>query len=118
VDDLHLRPATDPAAPSDPPSWWHRGHPVFVPLTGFFSGLVLVLLVPGLFAALLGSFLEPHTTTDLFPLVLVALAVPAVLVARERTRRFGLYFVLGMATSAVVVSGVAVAVWWLLSSTS
>src|SRR4051794_1747784 len=78
------------------PDWWHRDHPVFTPLSGFFAGLAFTLVVPGLFAALLESFFAPHTATDLFPVVLVALVVPIVLVARRQSRRFGLYFVLGM----------------------
>jgi hypothetical protein len=96
------------------PDWWHRDHPVFVPLTGFFSGLAFTLLVPGLYAALLETTFDQHTVSDLFPFVLVALAVPLVLLARERTRRLGLYFLLGMATTAAVVLGVGALVLWLM----
>ncbi|MFT4287235.1 hypothetical protein [Nocardioides sp.] len=88
------------------PDWWHREHPVFTPLTGFFSGLAFVLLVPALFAGLLEATLPRHTVQDLFPLVLLALVVPIALVARHHSRRFGLYFALGMAATAVVVLGV------------
>ena len=31
------------------PSWWHRDHPTFAALTGFFTGLLFVALVPALF---------------------------------------------------------------------
>lgn len=96
------------------PDWWHRDHPVFTPLTGFFSGLAFMLLVPGIFAALLESVFSQHTVADLFPFVLVTLVVPVVLVVRERTRRLGLYFVLGMATTAVVVLGVGALVLWVM----
>jgi hypothetical protein len=96
------------------PDWWHRDHPVFTPLSGFFSGLAFMLLVPGLFAALLETVFSQHTVTDLFPFVLVALVVPIVLVVRERTRRFGLYFVLGMVATAIVVLGVGALVLWVL----
>jgi hypothetical protein len=99
------------------PSWWHRDHPVFTPLTGFFAGLAFMLLVPGLFAALLESVFSQHTVADLFPFVLVMLAVPLVLVMRHETRRFGLYFVLGMVTTAVVVLGVGgLVLWWMVHS--
>ncbi|MDH2416879.1 hypothetical protein [Nocardioides sp. CER19] len=103
---------------NDGPDWWHRDHPVFTPLSGFFSGLAFTLVVPGLFAALLESFLAQHTVTDLFPVVLVALVVPIVLVARRQSRRFGLYFVLGMVATALVVVGVGALVVWILTSTA
>ncbi len=88
------------------PDWWHRDHPVFTPLTGFFSGLVFVALVPAGFAGLLEALLPRHTVHDVFPLVLLMLVVPIVLVARQRTRRFGLYFGFGMVATAAVVIGV------------
>lgn len=121
---LHTRPATDGVELTDQltdqpqPDWWHREHPVFVPLTGFFSGLAFMLLVPGLFAALLEALFPLHTVSDLFPFVLVALVVPVVLVAGPRTRRFGLFFVLGMAATAAVVLGVGAAVLWLMTATA
>jgi hypothetical protein len=102
------------ATPHVGPSWWHRDHPVFTPLTGFFSGLAFTLLVPGLYAALLESVFAQHTVTDLFPLVAVAVAVPVVLLARGSTRRFGLYFLLGMAATAAVVLGVGALVLWVM----
>lgn len=117
---IQLRPHAaegeiDPAAPREP-SWWHRDHPVFTPLTGFFTGLAFTLLVPGLYAALLESLFARHTVADLFPLGLVGLAVPVVLLARRATRRFGLFFALGMVTTALVVVGVGGLVLWLMMS--
>jgi hypothetical protein len=96
------------------PDWWHRDHPVFVPLTGFFSGLAFTLVVPGLFAGLLETAFDQHTVSDLFPFVLVTLVVPIVLLVRERTRRLGLYFLLGMVTTAAVVLGVGALVLWVM----
>jgi hypothetical protein len=96
------------------PDWWHRDHPVFTPLVGFFSGLAFMLLVPGLFAALLESVFSQHTVRDLFPFVLVMLVVPTVLLVRARTRRVGLYFLLGMVTTAAVVLGVGSLVLWVM----
>ena len=99
------------------PDWWHRDHPTFTPLAGFFSGTAFVVLVPGLFAALLEAFFDPDTVRDLFPFVLVALVVPVVLVARPHTRRYGSYFWLGMVATAVVVLGVAALVLRVMMAT-
>jgi hypothetical protein len=107
-----------PAQPGadEPPeatlSWRDRRHPTFTALTGFFTGLAAVILVPGVFAAVLGWFFDYGTADALFPLVLVTLLVPLVLVAVPRTRRFGLYMLLGIVVTAVVVAGVGGAVIW------
>jgi len=105
---------TAEAAPSDErqPDWWHRDHPTFTALTGFFAGLAFVIVVPGLFAAILGWIFEYDTAESLFPYVLVMLVVPIVLVIVPRTRRFGKYMLIGMATTALVVLGVAALVLW------
>jgi 4-amino-4-deoxy-L-arabinose transferase-like glycosyltransferase len=96
------------------PSWWHRDHPTFTALTGFFTGLVVVIVVPGAFAAILRALFDYDTAEDLFPFVLVILAVPIVLIAVPRTRRFGKYMLLGMLATAAVVIGVAALVVWIL----
>ncbi|GHJ58028.1 hypothetical protein NOK12_05470 [Nocardioides sp. OK12] len=98
------------------PSWWHRDHPVFTPLSGFFSGLLFVLLVPSVYAAVLNAVTDDETATDLFPFVLVALAVPLGLVVAPHTRRFGRYMLFGVVSTAVVVLGVAALVVWVLVS--
>src|SRR5262245_36044865 len=72
------------------PSWWHRDHPTFNALTGFFTGLGFVIVIPGLFAAILGWIFEYHTAEKLFPFVLVTLVVPIGLAVVPRTRRFGI----------------------------
>ena len=96
------------------PDWWHRDHPTFTALTGFFTGLAFVILVPGLFAGLLHLLVDDETAKSLFPLVLVALAVPLGLVAVSRTRRFGVYMLIGMVVTALVVVGVAALVLWVM----
>jgi hypothetical protein len=96
--------AQEPATQRD---WWHRDHPTFAALTGFFSGMLFVTVVPGGFAALLRLLFDYDTASRLFPVVAVALVVPTALVANARTRRFGLHFVLGMVLTALVVLGVA-----------
>ena len=40
------------------PDWWHRDHPVFTPITGFFTGLLFVALVPAGFLAGAGLLLR------------------------------------------------------------
>ncbi len=99
------------------PSWWHRDHPTFTSLVGFFTGLLVVIVVPGTFAAVLRAVFDYDTAEELFPFVLVVLAVPLALIAVPRTRRFGRYMLLGMLTTAVVVLGVAALVVWILIKT-
>ena len=96
--------------------WWHRDHPVFTALTGFFAGLVYVALVPAAYVGLLRLLLSDETAEALFPFVLVTLAVPIGLVITERTRRFGKYMLFGAVLCAVVVVGVATLVLWLLAT--
>jgi 4-amino-4-deoxy-L-arabinose transferase-like glycosyltransferase len=105
--------ADDGGAPEQrQPDWWHRDHPTFTALTGFFTGLAFVIVVPGLFAAILGLLFAYDRAEALFPYVLVTLAIPVGLVIAPRTRRFGLYMVIGMLTTALVVAGVTVLVLW------
>ena len=94
--------------------WWHRDHPVFASLAGFFTGLVFVVVVPGAYAALLASMVDTESAEDLFPFVLVALAVPIALLVHPHTRRFGRYMLLGIVSTALVVGGVAALVLWFL----
>ena len=61
------------------PSWWHRSHPTFAGLVGFFTGVAYVIVVPGVYAALLGLLVSDATAQKLFPLVLVALVIPIAL---------------------------------------
>ena len=104
-------PLADAGAPRD---WWHRDHPTFTALTGFFSGLAFVVLVPAVFAGLLSFAFDDDTANDLFPFVLLGLAVPLGLIAGERTRRFGGYMLIGMVVTALIVGGVAGLVIWLM----
>jgi hypothetical protein len=106
------RPAAEEA--ERPPDWWHRSHPTFTALTGFFTGLIYVVLVPAVFVGLLHLVADDETTNDLFPLVLLSLGVPFGLMSSHRTRRFGGYMLLGMAVTAVVVLGVAGLVIWFM----
>lgn len=94
-------------SPGGQVDWWHRDHPTFTALTGFFSGMLFVTVIPGGFAALLRLLFAYNTAEELFPFVLVTLVVPITLLSVPRTRRYGIYFVIGMALTALVVIGVA-----------
>jgi len=108
--------AADDTKPA--PSWWHRDHPTFTALSGFFTGLLVVIIVPGGFAAVLRAVFDYETAEELFPFVLVTLAVPIGLMVPPRTRRFGGYMLLGMLATAAVVLGVAALVVWILILTN
>lgn len=102
--------ATSEAATEDgaePRDWWHRDHPTFTALSGFFSGMLFVTAVPGAFAALLRLLLPYERAEELFPLVLLTLIVPLGLLAYKPTRRFAGYLLIGMVLTALVVLGVA-----------
>lgn len=103
--------------PTRAPSWWHRDHPVFTSLSGFFTGLLFIILVPGVYAAVLSLMVESERAEELFPLVLIALALPVTLAIVPRTRRFGRYMLLGIVTTGVVVLATAAIVLWVLYST-
>jgi len=113
TESTHTETSADPAATTSSgssgrkPDWWHRDHPTFTALTGFFSGMLFVTVVPGGFASVLRLLFDYHTAEELFPFVLVALVVPIALLGVPRTRRFGIYFAIGMVLTALVVIGVA-----------
>jgi hypothetical protein len=96
------------------PSWWHRDHPTFAALSGFFSGLLFVLLVPAVFVGVLSLLFDYDRVEELFPLVLVTLIVPLALVLAPRSRRFGIYMWIGIITTAIVVVGVSALVLYVL----
>jgi hypothetical protein len=100
--------------PAPEPSWWHRSHPTFAGLVGFFSGVAYVIVVPGIYAALLGLFLSDDSAKRLFPLVLLALVVPIVLLFWRRTRRFAEFMLLGVVATALVIGLTTALVIWLM----
>lgn len=95
-------------------SWWHRDHPTFTALAGFFTGLLFVALIPAIYVGVLSLVVDNAKVESLFPFVLVTLVVPLALVANRRTRRFGTYFWIGIVLTAIVVVGVAAVVLWYL----
>ena len=96
------------------PDWWHRDHPVFVPLAGFFTGMAYIILVPGTYGAVLKAFVGYERAEELFPFVLVTLVLPIGLLAPHHTRKFGRYLLFGVFATALVVVGVALGVLWFL----
>lgn len=93
--------------PTDAPGWWHQSHPTFAAITGFFAGMLFVTALPGGFAGVLRLLFPYDRAQELFPLVLIALVLPIVLLAKRKTRRFGVFMVIGMVVTLLVVLGVA-----------
>ncbi len=81
-----------------------------------WPGLVFVVVVPGAYAAVLTTLMDYEAAEELFPFVLVTLAVPIALLVHPLTRRFARYMLLGIFSTALVVGGVAALVLWLLVS--
>lgn len=98
--------------PGSEPRFWHRDHPVSTPLSGFFTGVLLVVVVLGLLGAILdlvvGYDVGAHPWVFLVALG-VLLAANLVLVVVGGTRRFARYMLFGILTTpaVVVVTGAA-----------
>jgi hypothetical protein len=80
-----------------------RHNPTFVALTGFYVGMLLMIVIPSAFAAIITQVASTDGLTKYAPFALLPFAVPLVLLAPERTRRFGRYMLLGMVSTALVV---------------
>lgn len=102
-----------------PPRFWHRDHPVSTPLAGFFTGVVLVVVVLLLLGAILdlvvGYDVSEHPWVFLVALG-VLLAANLVLVLAGGTRRFARYMLFGILTTPVVVVGAGALTFYLLVS--
>ncbi|QYJ04605.1 hypothetical protein KUV85_02695 [Nocardioides panacisoli] len=96
------------------PDWFHREHPVFFPLAGFFTGMLYIIIVPGIYTAIVSALVSDERAEELFPFVVIALAVPIGLLVPTRTRRFGRYMLFGTVMTLVVAGGVAAIVLWIL----
>ena len=104
----------DEDEPAPEASWWHRSHPTFASLVGFFTGVAYVIVIPGIYAGLLGLLLSDSTAQRLFPLIALALIVPLVLLIPRKTRRFAQFMLLGVVTTAVVIGVTAALVIWVM----
>ena len=100
--------------PESETSWWHRSHPTFAGLVGFFTGVAYVIVIPGIYAALLGLLLSDATAQRLFPLVALVLVVPLAMLIPRKTRRFAQFMLLGVVTTAVVIGLTAALVVWVM----
>jgi hypothetical protein len=89
-----------------PFEWWHHSHPTFAGITGFFAGMLFVTALPGAFAGILRLLFSYQTAEKLFPLVLLALALPITMLVKRKTRRFAQFMFVGMLVTAMVVGGV------------
>jgi hypothetical protein len=108
-------PAQPPAEAQEPaPGWWHSSHPTFAGLVGFFTGVAYVIVVPGIYAALLGLLLSDSSAQRLFPLVGVALLVPLALLVPRKTRRFAQFMLLGVVSTVVVIGLTTAVVLWVM----
>jgi len=90
-----------------PFEWWHHSHPTFAGITGFFAGMLFVTALPGAFVGILRLLFNYDTAEQLFPLVLIALALPITMLVKRKTRRFAQFMFVGMLVTALVVLGVA-----------
>jgi hypothetical protein len=116
-------PAAEPEGPVEPeapvehdaePDWWHRSHPTFAGVAGFFTGIAFVIVVPGVYVTLLNGFFGEATAQRLFPYVLIALLVPLGLLVPRKTRRFGQLMLVGIVATTLVVALTASLVLWFL----
>ena len=87
--------------------WWHHSHPTFAGITGFFAGMLFVTALPGAFAGVLRVLFDHETSEQLFPFVVLALALPIAMLVMRKTRRFAQFMFVGMVVTALVVGGVA-----------
>lgn len=94
--------------------WWHRDHPVFVPLVSFYAGLVGMIVLPALYVATLRSLMEFEQAERWFWLGALLLLVPVAMILVRRSRRAGWYVLLGMVAAVVVLGGTASVVLWVL----
>lgn len=109
-------PADQPGAEErpTPPGWWRRSHPTFASLTGFYGGMVFIIVVPGLWAAVCAWLFGQDKAERLFAYVLITLVFPLALLVPRRTRRFAMFIWVGIVSTAIVVVGVAALMLWLL----
>lgn len=100
--------------PATEPNWWHRSHPTFAGLVGFFTGVGYIILVPGIYVAVLSVLLSDATAQRLFPLIALALLVPLIMLIPRKTRRFAQFMLLGVVSTALVIAVTAALVIWVM----
>lgn len=115
MDDEQARTPAAAVHPHHGRDWWHRDHPTFTALSGFFAGLAYLALVPAAFGAAVTWIFGERAAHEAFLFVLLLLVLPLFLLALPRTQRFGKYMLLGMVVTALVVIGVGWMTWLLLT---
>lgn len=93
---------------ADRPSFWHRGHPVFAPLAGFFTGTFLVVVVLGVLGLVLKALFDVDLSEHPGPFLVAILALfvlNVLLLLAPGTRRFARYMLFGLVVTPVVVGG-------------
>ncbi|CAN5341796.1 hypothetical protein BH09ACT12_BH09ACT12_09540 [soil metagenome] len=109
-DDGEHTPDNGKHAAATGPSFWHRSHPVFTPLTGFFTGTLLVLLVVGILGIVLKALFDVDLSEHPGPFLIAILSLfvlNVVLLVAPGTRRFARYMLFGLLATPVVVGGIA-----------
>ena len=76
--------------------------------------MLFVTALPGAFIGVLRLLFTYETAENLFPLVLIALALPIAMLVKRKTRRFAQFMFVGMVVTALVVLGVASLVLYLM----
>lgn len=113
-------PADAGTTSGEAPRFWHRAHPVFTPLAGFFTGLVTIVVVLALLFWLLADVVGYDVTRHPWVFLVAIGAVFVVnlgLVAVHSTRRFARYMLFGVLATPLVIAGVAALTSYLLLST-
>ncbi|MDE0778896.1 hypothetical protein [Nocardioides sp.] len=101
------------------PSFWHRSHPTFLPLSGFFTGTVLVVLVLGGLGLILKALFDVDLSEHPGPFLVAILSlfvINVVLLVAPATRRFARYMLFGLLVTPVVVGAVGAVTLYLLIS--
>jgi len=95
-----------------------KRHPTFVALVGFYVGMLLMILIPSGFAAVVTQLASPDDLMSYAPFGLLPFAIPLLLLISRETRRFGRYMLLGMVSTALVIGIVGGGVLYVLIHTS
>lgn len=99
---------------ADGPGWWHRSHPTFAALTGFYAGLLFVILFLGVAGLVLAWIFGQDKAEQYSPWLLLTLLVPLAMLVPRKTRRFAEFVWVGIVSTIVVVVGVGWLVLWLM----
>ncbi len=106
-----------PAHAAERVRFWHGEHPVFAPLTGFFTGFLLVIVALAALGFVLQEVFDYDVTQHPWVLLVAVAAVfvvNVVLLVRPHSRRFGRYMLFGVLATPAVIFGVGALTTYLL----